>query len=134
MRVRLAPLLSIPLLAALVAGAACSNEHEGQPCDFVDNGNNDCEDGYACVVPPNRNSTNAPYVCCPGLGQTPTTSECMANGSVDSGSSAPPDGSTVPDTSMPTDGPTESTTSDGKSESSATDSSSSGDSSDGGAG
>jgi hypothetical protein len=133
MRVRLAPFLSVPLLAALVAVAACSNEAEGEPCSR-DNNNDDCQDGYACVVPPNPHATNAPYVCCPGLGQTPTASECMTNSSYDGGNHVPPDGSTVPDTSMATDGPTESTTSDVKSESSATDSSSASDSSDGGPG
>lgn len=109
MRFRLAPLLSLLLAAALVAVVACSNESEGQPCS-PDNGNNDCQDGLACVQPPNHEATNAPYVCCPPPGgASPTTSECTVNGSVEAGNPAPPDGSTVPDTSMPRDGSNDST-------------------------
>jgi len=140
MRFRLAPLLSVPLLAALVTVAACSNEAEGEPCS-PDNGNDDCQDGLACIPPRNAHATNAADVCCPPDPTQATTSECMANGSVDGGNPAPPDGSTVPDTSMATDSAGDSTTSDVKSESSAdgttessTDSSSAGDSSDGGPG
>ena len=103
MRFRPLHLLPVPLLAALAVAAACSNEGEGQPCS-IDNGNDDCQDGYACVAPPNKNATNAPYVCCPGAGQPPTTPECTTNGAVDSGSSEPPEGSTMPDTFVPTDG------------------------------
>jgi hypothetical protein len=114
MRLSLVPLFSVPLFAALVAVAACSNEAEGEPCSR-DNNNDDCQDGYACVTPLNTHATNASYVCCPGEGQTPTTAACMANGAVDSGNPIPPDGSTVPETSMGS----ESSTSDAKSETAA---------------
>lgn len=140
MRFSLAPLLSIPLLAALVAFAACSNEAEGQPCS-PDNGNDDCQNGLACMAPRNAHATNAADVCCPPDPSQATTTECTANGSVDGGNPAPPDGSTVPDTSMATDSHAESTTSDAKGDrstdapvESSTDSSTLGDAADGGGG
>jgi hypothetical protein len=56
----------------------------------------------------------------------------MANGSVDGGNPAPPDGSTLPDTSMTTESSTSDVKVDSSSTDGSTDSTSSGDSSDGG--
>jgi hypothetical protein len=140
MRFRLAPLLSVPLFAAVVAFSACSNEAEGEPCS-PDNGNDDCVNGLACIPPRNSHATNAADVCCPPDPTQATTPECTANGSVDGGNPAPPDGSTMPDTSTASDSHADSTKSDAASEGSSDapadgsqESSSSGDASDGGAG
>ncbi len=133
---RLAPFPSLPelaasvlcvALAAIVALPACASESEGYPCS-QDNGNNDCDDGLQCVTPPNHSATNAPSVCCPVNLSQATTPECTVNGQIDSGSPAPPDGSTFPEAAV-TEGGREATTSDAK-----TDTSSGGDSSSGDAG
>jgi hypothetical protein len=144
MRVRLAPLLVAPLLAAFVAVAACSNEAEGEPCS-TDNGNNDCQDGLECIPPRNQQATNATDVCCPPNPAQATTPACTVNGSVEAGNPAPPDGSTMPESATTSDGkaegasdsPSSEASSEGSSDAPADgshDSASSGDAADGGAG
>jgi len=133
MRLRLVTLVSVPLLAAFVVVAACSNEGEGEPCD-PDNGNNDCQDGYACVVPPNPNATNAPHVCCPGEGQSPTTPECTVNGNVKTGDASPPPDSALPESATAADSHVSETSAEGSSADGPAEGSSGGDASDGGGG
>jgi len=62
-------------LTILVFAFACSKQGEGQRCDYVLNGNNDCEVGLECASPKSNNVCDSkqdqigknclPYLCCP---------------------------------------------------------------------
>jgi hypothetical protein len=117
---RLLSFLTVPVLATFVVLSACASESEGYPCS-QSNGNDDCNDGLQCVVPPNPNATNAPMVCCPVQGQPATTPECSVSGRIDAGNPAQPDGSTFPETSTPDSGTHETSTPDATSDTSTSD-------------
>lgn len=81
-------LLAVPVLAAGVLIAACSDEGEGQPCSLL-NGSNDCQSNLICEKPPGQ--SNSPAVCCPMDLSQATTPECSLPSGVVDASPAPPD-------------------------------------------
>jgi hypothetical protein len=95
-------LLVVPLLAAGLVVAACSDEGEGQPCNRLagNNGDDDCQSGLTCQdilqVPGPR--------CCPPNRSQATTPECaQPAGGVDA-SPAPPDAKTTDTSSQDSTG------------------------------
>ena len=60
MRGRAAGVIIGSLIATFVALAACSNNGEGERCDF-DNGNDDCQDGLVCVPATAQGNRGAGY-------------------------------------------------------------------------
>ncbi len=72
---RLPALLLLALVASMTAAIACSNQGEGEYCD-TNNGNNDCQDGLACVPAPGVTGTVNRDRCCPVLPAQPTTAAC----------------------------------------------------------
>jgi hypothetical protein len=91
-RPTLLSLLTVPVLAAGLVIAACSDEGEGQPCDprAGNNGSDDCQSGLTCQT------ENLPSPrCCPPDRSQATTPECaIPSGGVDA-SPAPPDAKTM---------------------------------------
>lgn len=85
-------LLAVPVLAAGVVIAACSDEGEGQPCS-LQNGSNDCQSNLICEKPPGQ--SDSPAVCCPMDPSQATTPECSLPVTGVDASPAPPDGRTV---------------------------------------
>jgi hypothetical protein len=72
--------------AALALFAACNGQSEGDICD-PRNGNNDCQNGYACTAP------MAPYMgnrCCPGDLSLATAPACKVGvAAIDASTAAP---------------------------------------------
>jgi hypothetical protein len=82
-------LLAVPVIAAGLVVAACSDEGEGQPCDprAGNNGSDDCQSGLTCQLIENTQGNR----CCPPDRSQATTPECaLPSGGVDA-SPAPPD-------------------------------------------
>jgi hypothetical protein len=88
-RYRAAGFAGFALAGLFVAMAACSNQGEGDRCDF-DNGNDDCQDGLVCVpkTPQTGRGSNAGVVnppynnadrCCPLDRSQATHPACTQN-------------------------------------------------------
>lgn len=108
MRGRAAGRVVGPLLASLVGmfvAAACSNNGEGERCDF-DNGNDDCQDGLVCVPATAQGNRGAGYGtvnalynssdrCCPLPRSLGTHPACAVGGALtgDAGPTQPSDAS-----------------------------------------
>jgi hypothetical protein len=84
-------LLAVPVIAAGLVVAACSDEGEGQPCDTRagNNGNDDCQSGLVCTT------VGAGPRCCPPDRSQATTPECALPGGGVDASPAPPDARTM---------------------------------------
>lgn len=84
------------LAAGFIALAACSNQGEGERCEFLNN-NDDCQDGLICVqasaIPEPFNNSDR---CCPPDRSRATTEACREPRPGALGDSAPP-----PDTGPP---------------------------------
>jgi hypothetical protein len=68
--VRAGCLLGSAVVCMMFAAAACSNQAEGERCEF-DNGNDDCQDGLICI--PASPRQGAPYTVNP---QYATSDRC----------------------------------------------------------
>jgi hypothetical protein len=90
-------LLAVPLFAAGLVVAACSDEAEGQPCSHQagNNGSDDCASGLTCqdII-----GVQGPR-CCPQNRSQATTPECALPSTGVDASPLPPDAKTTMDTS-----------------------------------
>lgn len=112
-------------LACVFGPAACSNQGEGERCS-AQNGNDDCQDGIACVSAASLGKLENYDRCCPPDPSRVTTNACTPTTTLPIGDSgSPPDTSvdatqdttpapdtslpdtSLPDTSMPSDASTE---------------------------
>lgn len=82
--------LVVGALAGLfVALSACSNQGEGERCNFL-NGDEDCGDGLVCYQSTQLKDSNADR-CCPVDRTTATNPFCQTGGSSGIDASAPTD-------------------------------------------
>jgi hypothetical protein len=91
-------LLGSAVVCLMFAAAACSNQSEGDRCEF-DNGNDDCQDGLICI--PATPRQGAPYTvnpqyansdrCCPPDQHQATHPACLPNTGTGGGDSAAPE-------------------------------------------
>jgi hypothetical protein len=90
---------SLSSIAFLIVVGACNGQGEGDICDLR-NGNNDCQNGYVCTMPP------PPFMgtrCCPGNQALATVAACkVSSGGLDAGTAAP-DAATGPVDAAPSD-------------------------------
>jgi hypothetical protein len=84
--------ISLVALACVLGTGGCSNQSEGDQCSTA-NGNDDCQDGLACVsgAPFNSNYDR----CCPPDPTQVTTQACTPPTTLPLGDSGSPDTSTV---------------------------------------
>jgi hypothetical protein len=110
LRYRTAGIVGVAAIGVLVALAACSNQSEGDRCDF-DNGNDDCGNGLVCVPKANQTGrssngvVNPPFNnadrCCPLDRNTATHPACTQNtSSTATDAAVPGDTGPLPDVAV----------------------------------
>lgn len=81
---RLGLALFTALAFGLLAGGGCSRQGEGERCDFLNAGDEDCDDGLVCVQAINLVSSGADR-CCPPPDERITDSRCTRSTGTSSG-------------------------------------------------
>ncbi len=94
-----AALLVAAALGCVLGPAACSNQGEGERCS-AQNGNDDCQDGIACVTAASLGKLENYDRCCPPDPLQVTTSACTPTRTLPIGDSGSPQDTSVGDTSM----------------------------------